>query len=56
MIGVHPKALLDYRCPARRPAADIRPRIAGYADPVSFYVDKLAEGISTLAPPSIPSR
>ena len=27
----------------------IAERIGGYADPVSFYVDKLAEGISTLA-------
>jgi len=49
MIGVHPLALLEY---ARLPPAlrdEIDLRIAGYADPVSFYVDKLAEGIATLA-------
>jgi pyruvate, water dikinase len=47
-IGVHPKALLEYD---RQPAdikAEIDTRMAGYADPVSFYVDRLAEGIATL--------
>ena len=49
MIGVHPLALLDYagQTPAVRDEIDAR--TAGYADPVSFYVDKLAEGIATLA-------
>ncbi|OZA30027.1 MAG: phosphoenolpyruvate synthase [Hydrogenophilales bacterium 17-61-9] len=49
MIGVHPLALLDYagQPPALRAEIDLRS--AGYADPVSFYVDKLAEGIATLA-------
>ncbi len=47
-IGVHPKALLEYD---RQPAdvkKQIDPLIAGYADPVSYYVDRLAEGIATL--------
>ena len=47
-IGVHPKALIEY---ARLPDAlkeSVDERIAGYADPVSFYVSKLEEGISTL--------
>jgi pyruvate,water dikinase len=47
-IGIHPRALLEY---AKQPA-EIRAKIdeisAGYKDPVSFYVDRLAEGISTL--------
>jgi pyruvate,water dikinase len=47
-IGVHPKALLEYE----RQDADTRRRIddkmAGYADPVSFYVDRLVEGIATI--------
>ena len=49
MIGVHPLALLNYAdlLPELREAIDLR--IAGYADPVTFYVDKLAEGIATLA-------
>ncbi len=48
-IGVHPLALLEYASlpPALRD--DIAARAAGYADPVAFYVDKLAEGIATLA-------
>lgn len=48
-IGVHPKALLEYE---RQPAELqqlIRERMAGYRDPVSFYVDKLAEGIAMIA-------
>ncbi|PWG64263.1 phosphoenolpyruvate synthase [Sediminicurvatus halobius] len=49
MIGIHPRALLEFdRQPANTQAV-IRSQIAGYDDPVSFYVDKLAEGISTLA-------
>jgi len=47
-IGVHPRALLEYD---RQPAeikAQIAPMIAGYADPVSYYVERLVEGIATL--------
>ncbi|HQW80588.1 MAG TPA: phosphoenolpyruvate synthase [Pseudomonadota bacterium] len=47
-IGVHPKALLNY---AHQDAATkklIDARMAGYADPVQFYIDRLAEGIATL--------
>ncbi|HDZ48305.1 MAG TPA: phosphoenolpyruvate synthase [Halomonas sp.] len=56
MIGVHPKALLEYdTLPADlRQVIDLR--TAGYADPVSFYVDKLVEGISTLAAAFHPQR
>jgi len=49
MIGVHPLALLDYASQTPALRDEIDRRIAGYADPVSFYVDRLAEGISTLA-------
>ena len=47
-IGVHPKALLDFNNQPEAIKAQIRPLMAGYADPVSFYVDRLAEGIATL--------
>ncbi len=49
MIGVHPKALMEYdQLPADlQQIIDVR--TAGYRDPVTFYVDKLVEGISTLA-------
>ena len=49
MIGVHPKALLNMNSLPREVAQAINERIAGYASPVDFYVDKLVEGISTLA-------
>jgi pyruvate,water dikinase len=47
-IGIHPKALLEFDRQTPELQAAIRERSAGYADPVSFYVDKLAEGIATL--------
>jgi len=49
MIGVHPLALLDYAGQTPAVREEIDARTAGYADPVTFYVDKLAEGMATLA-------
>ncbi len=49
MIGVHPKALLNMNTLPREIVQAINERMAGYASPVDFYVDKLVEGISTLA-------
>ncbi|OHX12963.1 phosphoenolpyruvate synthase [Chromobacterium sphagni] len=48
-IGIHPKALLEFDKQAPELQAVIADRIAGYASPVDFYVDKIAEGVSTLA-------
>lgn len=56
MIGVHPKALLFYQNQSDDIKQQIDERIAGYADPVSFYIEKLTEGIATLAAASGPSR
>ena len=47
-IGVHPKALLEYASQDAETKKKIDARIAGYSDPVGFYVDRLAEGIATL--------
>ena len=47
-IGVHPNALLEYDKQDAETKKKIDERTAGYADPVSFYVDRLAEGIATL--------
>jgi len=47
-IGVHPKALLEYDRQDAATKAKIDARIAGYAGPVEFYVDRLAEGIATI--------
>jgi len=61
MIGVHPKALLNFE----QLEADnedpelidtIRSQMAGYDSPVDFYVTKLAEGISTLAAAFSPKK
>ncbi|MGS2743361.1 phosphoenolpyruvate synthase [Halomonas sp. LS-001] len=56
MIGVHPKALLEYDTLPSDLQQIIDLRTAGYTDPVSFYVDKLVEGISTLAAAFYPQR
>lgn len=47
-IGVHPKALLEFADLPKDLQQRIRPQMAGYDDPVSFFVTKLAEGIGTL--------
>ncbi len=49
MIGVHPKALLEFDSLDDETRTEVSRKIAGYADPVSFYVDRLAEGIATIA-------
>ncbi|WP_420632696.1 phosphoenolpyruvate synthase [Candidatus Palauibacter sp.] len=49
MIGVHPQALLDFDDLPSDLQEEIRVQHAGYADPVEFYVEKLTEGIATIA-------
>ncbi len=49
MIGVHPRALLEFDKQSPELKAQIRAQMAGYDDPVGFYVTKLAEGISQIA-------
>lgn len=49
MIGVHPNALLEYDALPADVREAVDEQMAGYDDPVAFYVDKLAEGISTIA-------
>lgn len=49
MIGVHPKALLNMDSLPQETVLAINERIAGYPSPVDFYINKLIEGISTLA-------
>lgn len=48
-IGIHPKALINHDSMPEEVQAQINERIAGYADPQTFYVEKIIEGISTLA-------
>ncbi|WP_370299017.1 phosphoenolpyruvate synthase [Pontibacterium sp.] len=56
MIGVHPKALLNFDEQSRDLRQTIERRIAGYGDPVEFYVERLVEGISTLAAAFYPKK
>jgi pyruvate,water dikinase len=56
MIGVHPKALLNFDAQSDELKATISQMMAGYSSPVEFYVGKLTEGISTLAAAFSPER
>ncbi len=56
MIGVHPKALLNYDTLPREVKQSVDKRIGGYKSPVDFYVEKLVEGISTIAAAFHPER
>ena len=48
MIGVHPKVVLDYPNLSAELKVQVEAKTAGYATPVDFYVEKLAEGIAML--------
>ena len=49
MIGLHPKAALAYPNLSPELKTQVETKSAGYATPVDFYVDKLTEGVATLA-------
>ena len=55
-IGVHPRALLEMEKLPDDLKAAVLERVRGYADPVSFYVDKLTEGIAMLGAAFHPKR
>jgi len=48
-IGIHPRALLEYDSLPGDIRKAIEPRIHGYASPRDFYVNRLAEGVGTIA-------
>ena len=56
MIGVHPRALMDYDTLPADLKEEIAERIGGYASPTDFYVEKLVEGIATLGASFAPER
>jgi len=55
-IGIHPKALLEYDTIPSQLKELIKDKISGYQSPVNFYVDKLAEGIATIAAAFYPHK
>lgn len=56
MIGVHPKALLNFDSQPQELKEEISEMIAGYASPVEFYIEKLVEGISTIGAAFSPKK
>ena len=56
MIGVHPRALMDYDTLPADLKEEIAEQIGGYANPTDFYVEKLVEGIATLGASFAPER
>jgi pyruvate,water dikinase len=54
-IGVHPKALLEYDHQPDDLRRLIDRHMAGYDNPVSFYVEKLVEGIAMLGAAFMPN-
>jgi len=48
-IGVHPKAILDYPAVDEDLKRAVESVARGHASPRAFYVDKVAEGVATIA-------
>ncbi len=55
-IGIHPKALLQYESQSDELKATIDEMTAGYASPVDFYVEKIVEGVATIAGAFYPEK
>nr|WP_279079499.1 phosphoenolpyruvate synthase [Hafnia alvei] len=56
MIGVHPRALLEFDQQDDETQAEIKQMMQGYDSPVEFYIGRLTEGIATLAAAFWPKR
>ena len=56
MIGVHPKALIEYQKQPNDVKAIIDEYMAGYDSPTDFFIKKLSEGIATLGCAFSPKR
>lgn len=56
MIGVHPKALLNFDSQPEELKEEISDMIAGYESPTEFYIQKLVEGISTIGAAFSPEK
>jgi pyruvate,water dikinase len=56
MIGIHPRALLEFETMESSLQDEINTRTGGYEDPVEYFVEKLTEGIATLAAAFAPEK
>jgi pyruvate,water dikinase len=48
-IGIHPKACLEHEALPANLKAQVLKQSRGYKDPVRFYVEKMIEGVATIA-------
>lgn len=56
MIGIHPRALLEFDQMDSALQQEINQRIAGYSSPVDFFIDRLTEGVSMLTAAFAPEK
>jgi pyruvate,water dikinase len=56
MIGIHPRALLEFDDMTADLKAEINRKISGYGSPVEYFIEKLTEGMSTLAAAFAPKK
>ncbi|SUI72632.1 phosphoenolpyruvate synthase [Shewanella morhuae] len=56
MIGIHPKALLEFNQQDAALQTEINEMIAGYDSPVEFYIARLVEGIATIGSAFYPKK
>lgn len=56
MIGIHPKALLNFDSQSEELKEEITDMIAGYESPKEFYIERLVEGIATIAGAFYPKK
>ncbi|QBF84529.1 phosphoenolpyruvate synthase [Shewanella maritima] len=56
MIGIHPKALLEFNEQSAELQQEINDMIAGYASPVEYYVERLVEGIASIGSAFYPKK
>ncbi len=55
-VGIHPKALLEFATQPANLRQEIEERIGGYASPTEFYVQKIVEGVATIAAAFFPKK
>jgi pyruvate,water dikinase len=56
MIGVHPKALINFDEQPEDVKEEIADMMAGYASPVEYYIEKLVEGIASIGAAFSPKK
>ena len=55
-VGIHPKALLEFDRQPGELKREIEAKIGGYASPTEFYIQKIVEGVATIAAAFFPKK